>query len=208
MHSFLDFLAQNAQQAHWLFFSLLMLAGLNLPISEDLVVLSGAVVAATVVPENTYKIFAFIFLGCYLSDWLSYWVGRALMPWMKRRRWLVKIVDNRRIAKISKFYSKYGIFTLLLGRFIPFGVRNFLFMSAGMGRMHFGKFIAVDGVACLLSNTIWFTIAYSLAENYESVLSYMKQTNIIIFSLFLAFILGLFGVKLYKKIKRSSNTLP
>lgn len=208
MQAFIDFLAQNAQQAHWWFFSLLMLAGLNLPISEDLVVLSGAVVAATVIPENTYKIFVFIFLGCYLSDWVSYWVGRALMPWLKNHRWLNKIVDNRQVARISKFYARFGIFTLLFGRFIPFGVRNFLFMSAGMGRMHFGKFIAVDGIACLLSNTIWFTIAYSLAENYHSVLNYMKHTNIIIFSIFIAVVLGFVGVKVYRKIKSSGNTTP
>ena len=208
MQAFIEFLAQNADHAHWWFFSLLMLAGLNLPISEDLVVLSGAVVAATVAPEKTYTIFAFIFVGCYLSDWVSYWVGRAVTPWMRRRRWLVKFVDNKQLAKVTKFYSKYGSLTLLFGRFIPFGVRNLLFMSAGMGKMHFGKFILVDGIACLLSNTIWFTIAYSLAENYQSVLSYMKHTNIVIFSLFLAFILGLIGVKLYKKIKSSSKTLP
>ncbi len=208
LESFLDLLVQNAAHAHWVFFSLLMLAGFNLPISEDLVVLSGAVVAATVVPENAYKIFAFIFVGCYFSDWLSYWIGRVVSPWLRKKKMLVKIVDNRRIVKINRFYEKYGVLTLLFGRFIPFGVRNFLFMSAGMVRMNFVKFIIIDGIACLLSNTIWFTLAYSLAENYKVVLSYMKRANIVIFGIFLLVILSIVGYKIYKRKKDSKDVIP
>lgn len=205
IETLLQLLTENATHAHWVFFSLLMLAGFNLPISEDLVVLSSAVVAATVSPENTYKIFAFVFMGCYLSDWVSYWIGRVVSPWLRKRKMLVKIVDNRRIVKVNRFYERYGVSTLLFGRFIPFGVRNFLFMSAGMVRMNFLKFILIDGIACLLSNTIWFTIAYSLAENYKVVLAYMKRTNIIIFSVFAFFVLGIIAYKIYKKRKDSKK---
>ncbi|MCH9632925.1 MAG: Inner membrane protein [Chlamydiae bacterium] len=203
---FIDLLSQNASHAHWVFFSLLMLAGFNLPISEDLVVLSSAVVAATVTPQNTYKLFAFVFMGCYLSDWLSYWIGRVFTPWLRKRKLLGKMVDNRRIVRITRFYSKYGVSTLLIGRFIPFGVRNFLFMSAGMVRMNFFKFIIIDGIACLLSNTIWFTLAYSLAENYQIVLSYMKRANIIIFAIFALLVFGVIGYKFYRKKKGSNPT--
>lgn len=208
MNSLIDLLTQNAEYAHWVFFFLLMLAGLNFPISEDLVVLSGAVIAATVSPQNTYKIFIFIFLGCYLSDWVAYWIGRALTPLMKKRKWLSKMIDNRRIDKVSKFYEKYGVLTLLFGRFIPFGVRNFLFMTAGIGKMNFLKFIFIDGIACLLSNTIWFTLAYSLAENYDVVLAYMKNTNIVIFAIFIVFVIGFISFKLYKRVKSSKKIIP
>ena len=205
IETFIDLLTQNAMHAHWVFFGLLMLAGFNLPISEDLVVLSSAVVAATVVPQNTYKLFAFVFFGCYLSDWLSYWIGRVFAPWLRKRKLLGKMVDNRRVVKINRFYSKYGISTLLFGRFIPFGVRNFLFMSAGMVRVNFLKFIIVDGIACLLSNMIWFTLAYSLAENYHQVLAYMKRANLLLFGTFLFFILGIIGYRIYKKRKDSNK---
>lgn len=207
MESFINLIAPHAAQAHWLFFSLLMLAGLNLPISEDLIVLSSAIIAATIVPQNTYKLFTFVFLGCYLSDWVAYWIGRSLTPWLKQKKWLAKIVDNKRVEKISEFYSKYGVSTLLFGRFIPFGVRNFLFLSAGMGRMNFLKFIIIDGIACLLSNTIWFTLTYSLAENYEQVLIYMRKTNIVVFSVFALFVLSFVGYKIYKHKKNSKKII-
>ncbi len=206
IETFIDLLTQNASHAHWVFFALLMLAGFNLPISEDLVVLSSAVVAATVVPQNTFKLFAFVFTGCYLSDWLSYWIGRTFTPWLRRKKYLGKMVDNRRIVKITRFYTKYGVLTLLFGRFIPFGVRNFLFMSAGMVRMNFLKFIIIDGIACLLSNVIWFTIAYSLAENYQVVLAYMKRVNIVVFVTFALLVLVFVGYKFYRKRKSTNQT--
>lgn len=208
METFISLLSAQALHAHWIFFFLLILAGFNLPISEDLVVLSSAVIAATVVPENTYKLFAFVFMGCYLSDWIAYWIGRSLTPWLRKRKWLAKIVDNKRILKINEFYDKYGVSTLLFGRFIPFGIRNFLFMSAGMVRMNFLKFILVDGVACLLSNTICFTLAYSFAENYQKVLFYMKKANLVLFGSFIIFIVGIICYRLYKRTKSSENTPP
>lgn len=203
METLIDLITANAAHAHWWFFSLLILAGLNLPISEDLLIITSAVMAATVIPQNLVKLFIFVFFGCYFSDWLSYWMGRSLTPWLKKRRFLGKLVDNKRIEKVNKFYAKYGVFTLIIGRFIPFGMRNFLFMSAGMGKMNFRKFMIVDGIACLLSNSTLFLLSFSLAENYPALMSLLHKMNITFFVTFLVF--GIFVVcyRLYKAKKKN-----
>ncbi|MCH9634801.1 MAG: Inner membrane protein [Chlamydiae bacterium] len=207
MDTLLVLISTNAAQAHWWFFLLLILAGLNLPISEDLLIITSAVMAATVIPQNLIKLFIFVFFGCYFSDWLSYWMGRSLTPWMKKRKFLAKLVDNKRIDKVNKFYSKYGVLTLIIGRFIPFGVRNFLFMSAGMGRMSFKKFMLVDGVACLLSNSTLFFLAFSLAEHYPALMSFLHKINITFFAVFLTIGLAILGYKLYKAKKKKADNL-
>ncbi len=207
METVLELIANNAASAHWWFFLLLILAGLNLPISEDLIVLTGAVIASTIVPQNTYKIFTFIFLGCYVSDVMSYWIGRSLTPWLRSNKYLAKIVDNSRMDRVQQFYSQYGTRTLLVGRFIPFGVRNFLFMSAGMVRMKFVKFILVDGLACLLSNAVWFFLAYFLAEGYPKVLSYMGKANLVIFAIFIVFTITALCYKRTKRNKKSKDPI-
>ena len=70
MDTVIQFIFENAQYAHWIIFGALMLAGLNIPISEDLMIIFSAVLAATVVPENTIKLFAFccfsVHIGCFL----------------------------------------------------------------------------------------------------------------------------------------------
>ncbi len=207
MEPFLTLMAAHADWAHWLFFFILLMAGFSFPISEDLIVLASAVVAATVIPTSVYKLFIFVFLGCYLSDWIAYWMGRSLTPWLLTRKWLKFLVNNKRMAKVNQFYDKYGMSTLFFGRFIPFGIRNVLFMSAGMVKMNFFKFAVVDGLSCLISNTICFTLTYSLAENYSIVLKYIGKAHILIFSAFIMFTIGLICYKYYKyktKIKDTS----
>src|SRR3989338_8736419 len=167
MDSLFQFILSHAGYAHWIVFGALMLAGLNVPISEDLMIITSALLAATVVPENTEKLFIAVFLGCYLSDWVSYWIGRSLGRKLWQVRWFAKTVDEKRLTQIQQYYEKYGFWTLLLGRFIPFGVRNCLFLSAGMGKMPFSKFLLSDGIACICSNTALFTLTYSLGKNYE-----------------------------------------
>lgn len=200
MEAILPFLAENAQYAHWIVFGALMLAGLNVPISEDLMIIFSASLAATIVPENTYKLFIAVFLGAYLSDLVCYWIGRHFGPKLWNISWFSKTFDPKRIDQIHGYYARFGFFTLLLGRFIPFGVRNCLFLTAGLGKMHFGKFALSDGIACMLSNTVLFTLAYRACKNYERLISSVKTFNIF---LFISFAVAIIGFIWYKRKRKT-----
>ncbi|SCA62793.1 Uncharacterized protein SCG7109_AD_00340 [Chlamydiales bacterium SCGC AG-110-M15] len=187
---FIDFLNAHAVDAHWWIFGALILAGFNVPISEDLMLITSGVLASTVVPENTYKLFIAVFLGCYLSDWIAYWLGRILGGKLLEMRWFAKSFKKDRLAQIRYYYQSYGFLTLLFGRFIPFGIRNCLFITAGLSKMHFGKFLISDGIACITSNTVLFCLAYSFGKNSHILIEYVSQANIMIFSLFAMAISG------------------
>ena len=202
MDSIIQFLFEHAQYAHWIVFGALMLAGINVPISEDLMIIFSAVLAATVVPENALSLFVAVFLGCYISDWVCYWIGRALGPKLWHISWFAKTFEKKRIAQIQSYYEKYGFWTLLVGRFIPFGVRNCLFLTAGLGKMHFGKFLLSDGIACILSNTVLFSLAYVVGKNYTSLISSLKTFNIFLFS---AFVVAIIGYLWYKRKKNAAT---
>lgn len=199
MDSLIQFLFEHAPYAHWIIFSALMLAGINVPISEDLMIIFSAIIAATIVPENTFKLFTAVFLGCYISDWVCYWIGRKLGPKLWNIRWFAKTFDQKRLSQIQNYYEKYGFKTLLFGRFIPFGVRNGLFLAAGLGKMHFGKFLLSDGIACLCSNTTLFLLAYYGSRNYEALIASLKTFNLFLFG---AFVVSLIGLIWYKKRKK------
>lgn len=202
MESIIQFVFEHAQYAHWIVFGALMLAGLNLPISEDLMIIFSAVLAVTVVPENTYKLFLCVFLGCYLSDWVAYGIGRRFGPKLGNIKWFAKTFDQKKIERVHHYYEKYGFLTLIVGRFIPFGARNVLFLTAGLGQMPFKKFILSDGIACALSNTVLFTLAYMVGKNYEVLLSGLKIFNI---SLFSAFIVSIIAFIWYKRKKKPAT---
>lgn len=199
MDTLIQFIFEHAQYAHWIVFGSLLLAGINIPISEDLMIIFSAVLAATVAPENTYKLFAAVFFGCYISDWICYWVGRHFGPKLWHISWFAKAFDRSRINQIHDYYKKYGFFTLLVGRFIPFGVRNGLFLTAGLGKMPFNKFIVSDGIACICSNTTLFTLAYTVGKNYQVLLDNLKMFNIFLFSAFTVAVIAFIWYKRRKK---------
>lgn len=195
MNTIIQFLFEHAHYAHWIVFGALMLAGLNIPISEDLMIILSAVLAATIVPENTGVLFLAVFLGCYISDWVCYWIGRKWGPKLWGIKWFAKTFDQKKLEKIHNYYAKYGFWTLLIGRFIPFGVRNCLFLSAGLGKMPFGTFLLSDGIACIISNSVLFYLAYSAGKNYEALLAFIKTFNIFLFLFFLVLIIGVIWYK-------------
>ncbi|MDE3045094.1 MAG: DedA family protein [Verrucomicrobiota bacterium] len=206
MDTIIQFIFDHAQHAHWIIFGALMLAGINVPISEDLMIILSAVLAATVIPEHTFLLFAAVFLGCYLSDWVCYGIGRKFGPRLWNFRWFAKTISPKRLDQIHLYYQKYGFWTLLIGRFIPFGVRNCLFLTAGMGRMPFGKFILSDGIACLASNTTLFTLAYLAGKNYQAILQPLKTINLLLFGAFVMSIIGLVWYK--RKTSYTKNDSP
>ncbi len=205
MESWIEFFYQNAQIAHYIIFFCLIAAGFNVPISEDLMIIIAASLAASAVPEHTYILFFATFLGCYLSDWISYWIGRKFGRKLWAIPWFAKTIPEKRLIQTQNFYQKYGFFTLLVGRFIPFGVRNCLFISAGMGKMPFHRFLISDGIACALSNTTLFCLTYLFNKNIHLLLTYLKRFNIALFLLFIVTIIGLIWYKRRKQIDLSQK---
>ncbi len=202
MDSLIAFIYANLDSAHLIIFSALILAGFNLPVSEDLMLITSGVLASTLIPEHTMQLFLWTFAGCYLSDWISYALGRFLGPKLFRLRWFSRALKPKKMKKIESFYEKYGFWTLMVGRFIPFGVRNLLFITAGMGRMNFLKFILSDGIACLTSNATLFYLAYSFGKNYELLFERLQMFNIAFFITIFLFIGVMVG--LYIRSRRNS----
>ncbi len=197
------FVTEHAHHAHWVFFVSLMLAGFSLPISEDLVLVAGGMLASTVVPEHTWLIFGFIFVGAYLSDWVAYGIGRLLGPKLWNIRWMALVLKPEKYRRFQAYYERFGMRTLLFGRFIPFGVRNCLFMTAGMARMNFGRFLLADGIACLIGNSIIFWLAYAFGHNYETLLRILHRVDVVIILVVAVAVIAFVCYKLRRRVTNS-----
>lgn len=206
MESIIQFIFEQAHHAHWIVFGAMILAGFSLPISEDLMIILSGVLAATVIPENTVELFLGVFLGCYLADWICYGIGRKFGPRLWNIKWFSRAVDRKLLDRIQIFYTKYGFWTLLVGRFIPFGVRNCLFLAAGAGKMPFKKFALSDGIACFISNSTLFSIAYYGGKNHEALLAFIKTFNILIFTVFVISVITLIWYKRKLASQRKNTT--
>ncbi len=168
----------HVQYAPFIIFGALLLAGFNIPVSEDGMLFISAVLAAKH-RDMLPQLFLGVFAGAYLSDLICYWLGRVLGNNLWKIKFFAKMITRQRVASIHKFYEKYGMVTLIVGRFIPFGVRNGLFLTAGLGKMNFLKFSLYDLLACTISSTVFFTLYYTYGEG---VVEYVKKGNIILFA--------------------------
>jgi len=117
-----------------------------------------------------------------------------------RIRWFARVFHPQTLKQIESYYVQYGVLTLLIGRFIPFGVRNCLFATAGIGKMNFCKFLISDGIACFSSNASLFFLAYFCGKNCTHLVKYI---HVVIFSLFL---IALIGFIWYKRNKANIVT--
>lgn len=184
METLILWLCENSEHAVFYVFGLLVIAGFSLPISEDLLVLASGVVAATVLPEKSLQLFMAAFFGSLIADSIAYGLGRFFGDKIYNLKWFKR-------GKISAFYEKYGIWTLVIGRCIPFGLRNGIFMSAGVAKMNFALFLLSDALACLAFSAALFSLAYTCGSNSEHLYHYVQQGGLIVLAIFLATVICL-----------------
>lgn len=204
MQEIFSYICQNAEYAPHIFLSLLFLAGLNIPISEDFLLLTAGALVSKCIPDQYYSLYFWMFLGCWLSGAQTYWIGRIFGPKLYRIRIFKKIITPERIAKLSSYYEKFGILTFILGRFIPGGVRNTLFITSGMGKMPFLTFFARDFIASLISTSVIFYFGFLFGENYELLSStFIKYNRIALALLLVCLVIGYIRIKFRRTPKEA-----
>ena len=203
MQQIVNFIIENSSYAPWITFGLILLAGFNIPISVDVIIVLTAFLAATTIPELTPHLFISVLVGAYFSAWICYWMGRKVGIKLLKIRYFAKLLPKERLDKLGAFYEKHGLLTLVIGRFIPFGVRNCIFTTTGMSKANFKKFMWRDALACSLWASVCFFVFYRLGQNYEVLLRKVKVLNLFIFLAFGVTVIVFVCYKKYRK-KRAS----
>lgn len=123
---------------------------------------------------NIWVVLLVLSLAAILGDTINYWIGHFFGQ---------KIVDNPRVPfvnqshidKTQEFYRKYGGKTIILARFVPI-VRTFAPFVAGVGKMHYPKFISyniIGGLAWVFAFTLlgyFFGNIPAVAHNFTLVI--------------------------------------
>lgn len=83
------------------------------------------------------------------GDNLNYWIGRTIGPKLFSKE-DSKIFNRSHLQKTEQFFAKYGSKTLVMARWVAI-VRTFAPFVAGMGKMHYPKFMAIS----ILGGAFW-----------------------------------------------------
>jgi membrane-associated protein len=82
-------------------------------------------------------------LGDQVGFWIGTWFGRAMFTWKDRSLLGIPIFKVAYLRKAEDFYKKWGVFAIMMGRWVPF-VRTFAPIVAGITRMPARKFITFN----------------------------------------------------------------
>jgi membrane-associated protein len=97
---------------------------------------------------NLFYLLLVLSLAAILGDSVNYWIGHVFGE---------KLIANPRIPikaeyiqKTNAFFAKHGGKTIFIARFVPI-IRTFAPFVAGIGKMHYQKFISYN----VLGGVIW-----------------------------------------------------
>jgi membrane-associated protein len=106
---------------------------------DSLLFAAAAVAARPDSPLNVWVLFAVMLAAAVLGDTANYWIGAKLGPALLKNP-NSRIFRKEYLDRTHAFFERYGGKTIILGRFVPF-VRTFAPFLAGVGEMHYRRFI-------------------------------------------------------------------
>lgn len=122
---------------------------------------------------NIFMLLVLLMAAAILGDTANYWIGHFFGE---------KLVANPKvpikkehIERTQKFFDKHGGKTIILARFVPI-VRTFAPFVAGIGKMHYGKFISfniIGGIGWVLLVTLagfFFGNIPVVKDNFSAVI--------------------------------------
>jgi len=96
---------------------------------------------------DVHALMATLIAAALLGDNCNYWIGRYLGP--RVFRWENSRFFNRKgLDYTHAFYQRHGGKTVIIARFLPL-VRTFAPFVAGVGRMHYPRFMSFSVIGAL-----------------------------------------------------------
>ena len=144
-------------------------AGLGVPVPEELPILAGGALANEHV-VRWWVALPVCLVGVLSGDIVLYWVGRHWGERILEWRIVRHVLSRTREEKLKAAYRHHGVKIVFAARHVV-GFRAAAFLTAGIARVPFLKFLAVDTCAALVSVPLGFGIAFFFTDQLEAVLA-------------------------------------
>ena len=148
-------------------FAVLLLGSLGLPIPEEMAIIAAAVLSHEGLAR--WWLALPVCLGGVLSgDLVLYWVGRHwgedVLNW-RVVRW---VLTRKREQWLTAAYRRHALKTVVTARHVM-GLRAAAFLTAGMARVPFWKFVVADAGAAAVGVPLGFGLAYFFTEQITAI---------------------------------------
>lgn len=136
--------------------------------------------------------------GCALGATASYLLGRLGGRPLVRRLGKYILLTEHRLQMAEKWFSKWGAWTVLVGRWIT-GIRAVVSIPAGLFGLPYPKFLAFTllGYGAWCAGGIW--LGYALGENWTVIADFLARLDVWALGLLGA---ALFGLAVFVALKK------
>lgn len=111
-----------------------------------------------------------------LGDTVNYWIGKAIGP--RAFSGNMRFLKQEYLLKTQQFYEKHGGKTIILARFVPI-VRTFAPFVAGVGTMHYPRFLAYNVVGAV----VWVTMFVWLGYLFGNIPAVKERFSLVILAI-------------------------
>ncbi|HEY2992241.1 MAG TPA: DedA family protein [Methylomirabilota bacterium] len=150
-------------------FLALFLGGIGVPLPEEVAVLTAGVLAHEQV-VRWWLALPVCVLGVLSGDVVLYWAGRhwgeRVLGWWPVRR----ILSVERERTLTEAYRRHGVKIVFSARHVM-GLRAAAFLTAGIVRVPFPRFIAADALASMIGVPISFGLAFFFTDQLEQIMA-------------------------------------
>jgi len=181
----------------------LLLAGSGVPVPEEVPIIAAGVLSAHGVLD--WRLAGPVCLvGAIGGDCLLYFFGYHFgRNVLKQRHWFARHVTPERELRIEEMFRRHGLKVFFLARFVVV-LRSPLMIAAGILRVSFKRFLAIDLLCGVVVVGAFFGLSYLFGQAIES---WIHHTEVLITVLVLLAIAGAVFYYYWRRQRRKSAAI-
>lgn len=185
---------------HWPYlgvFLVLLAAGLGSPIPEDVPLLTGGYLCAADLALLRWMIPVGV-VGVFVGDLCLFTFARILGHRIVEHPVTRRLVNPNRLVLAERQFARHGVKIIFAGRFLP-GIRPMIFAAAGVLKVPYRTFLAVNGTAACLSVPIMVLLGMFFGNHLEAIMGGFRTAGHMIALAAAAGLLVIGGVYLHRR---------
>jgi membrane protein DedA with SNARE-associated domain len=176
--------------------------GLGFPMPEELPVVIGGGLVHELNPTDFrwWRMLVACIAGVLVGDSCLYCIGRfwgirlVQIPFIKKH-----LMTPARLVSISHNFEKYGVKILLFARLTP-GIRAPIFITAGITKLPWVKFLFADGIYAIPGVSLLFILGYWFGDTVAGIVEAGESLGRSI--VWLVLLIGIAGYFLYRHLRK------
>lgn len=189
--------------SYGLMFAALVAAGMGVPLPEDIVFISGAILAQRGVTDLRATVIT-LAAGVFVGDTILFFLARRLGPAIYQRKFIGRVMPPERRAWFEDKIRRYGMLVVFCARHVA-GLRGAIFAVSAIHGISYPRFILADMLALAVSLPLFMWLGWYFSTSIDTALSHAATAEhwvmIAIVSV-IALVALVHGVRTYLKRRR------